>query len=135
MKRALFIVLVIFSLISMVSCGQNRTEQESISGVWEAESELSVLGVALPDADEKQTVDMKYRFEFNDDLTGESHIIVDEKYTEFVPDTNSSFTYVYDGEKLELTHENGTKQVFSVSFSGEKLILDGRAHIELVRIK
>ena len=135
MKKMFSVVLVVLSLLSIAACGKNKTEAESLVGAWEAESELSVLGIALPDADEKQTVDMVYRFEFNEDGTGERQIIVDEKYSKYVQDVNASFNYSYDGDKLELTYDDGTIQAFSVTFSDEKLILDGRARIELSRTK
>ncbi len=131
MKKVLCFVLVIFSLISLVGCNQ-QVEKQSVAGSWEAQAELSVLGIDIPDSDEKQTVDMLYSFDFNEDGTGKSSILVDEKYKTFVPDTNSDFTYTFDGEKLELKHEDGKTQVFTVSFSEGKLILDGRSHIELV---
>ena len=37
-----------------------------------------------------------------------------------------------DGDKLTITYENGNTEIFTISFLDEKLILNGRASIELV---
>ncbi len=117
----------------MVGCGQKQTDHDSVLGYWEAETKMSVLGISLPDDEGEHTADVIYCFEFYEDGTGKNSIIVDEKYADLISDVNESFTYTLDGEKLEITHENGNIQAFTISFSGENLILDGRAHMELVR--
>ena len=96
------------------------------------ETELSVLGVSFSNGAENQTADVIYRYEFKEDGTGKNSIIIDEKYAYRIPDMNVNFTYTQDGNNLEITHEDGNTQIFTVSFSEDKLILDGRAHLELV---
>lgn len=135
MKKVFCFMFVLFVLLAMAGCGQNQADHNSILGSWEAETELSILGVSVSDDEENQTADMVYCFEFYEDGAGKSSIIIDEKYAEDIRNMNASFTYILDGDKLELTHEDGNTQVFTVSFSGENLILDGRAHMELVRKK
>ena len=134
MKKIIFTLSILLFMLGISGCGENMTDYEPILGSWEAEIQMSVLGITIP-ASEEQTADATYRLEFYEDGTGKSAIIVSEGYTDHISDIETTFTYSLDGEKLELTHENGSNQSFSVSFSDELLILDGRAHIELVRIK
>jgi hypothetical protein len=133
MKKVIFTLSILLFMLGISGCGENKTDYEPILGSWEAEMQISVLGISPP-AVEGQTADATYRLEFYEDGTGKSAIISKE-YADHISDIETNFTYSLDGEKLELTHENGSIQSFSVSFSDEKLILDGRAHIELVRIK
>ena len=130
MKKVFYFVFVSFLLLTIASCGQNQANNNPILGYWEAETTMSLLGVPESDDEENQTIDMIYGFEFCKDGTGKNNIIVDEQYADHI--SNISFTYILDGDKLELTHEDGKKQAFTVSFSGENLILDGRVHIELI---
>lgn len=132
MKKAISFMFVLLFLMAIAGCGQNRADN-SIFGTWEAETEVSILGISVSDDAENQTVDAIYRFEFYEDGTGKSSIIVDEAYADQFPNTNVSFTYALDGDKLTLTHEGGNIQAFTVSFSGDNLILDGRARLELIR--
>lgn len=131
MKKLTVFVLILMYALAMVGCSQNQVNRDSVFGSWEAEAEISILGVSVDD-EETQSVDAIYYFDFFEDGTGESSIIVDGKYAELVPNTNESFTYTLDGDKLTLTYENGNVKKFTVSFWDEKMILDGRARIELV---
>ena len=135
MKEMIHFVLVLSFLLTITGCGLTQTDRNSVLGSWEAEIQMSIIGVSVPDDEGNHTADMIYRFEFYEDGTGKSSIIVDEKYTDRIPNIKESFTYILDGDKLELTHEDGNIQKFTVSFSDENLILDGRAHMELVRKK
>lgn len=135
MKKVLCFLFVLSFLLIIVGCGQKQASHNSIFGSWEAEIQMSIIGVSVPDDEGNHTADMIYRFEFYEDGTGKSSIIVDKKYTDRIPNIKESFTYILDGDKLELTHEDGNIQKFTVSFSDENLILDGRAHMELVRKK
>lgn len=135
MKKALCFMLVFVSLLAIVGCSQNQADRNPILGSWEMETKMSVLGVSIPDDEGNQTVDGIYRLEFNEDGTGKNSIIIDEKDADRIPNTNVNFTYTQDGNKLEFIREDGNIQVFTVSFSGDKLILDGRARLELIRKK
>ena len=130
MKRLAAFILVLMLGLSMIGCGQDPDKQNSVLGSWEAETEISILGVSASD-DAPQSVPAVYCFDFSEDGTGEQRVIVDEEYAERFRDMNTSFTYVLDGDKLTLTHENGNTDKFTVAFSESKLILDGRACIEL----
>lgn len=131
MKKLTVFVLVLMYALAMVGCDQNQNNRDYIFGSWEAEIEMSILGVSVADEEGPQSTYAIYNFDFFEDGTGESGIIVDRKYAEYIADTNESFTYILDGNKLTLTYDNGKVEKFTVSFLDEKLILDGRSHIEL----
>jgi len=132
MKKFIAIMLALFCL---AGCTQNKADENSILGSWEAESKMSIIGISMPIEAENQTIDMIYHFEFLENETGKSKIIVDEKYADYIQNVEDNFTYTLDKDKLELTYENGNTQVFTVSFSDGNLILDGRVHLEFVRKK
>lgn len=131
MKKLTVFILVLMYALAMVSCGQNQANRNSVLGSWEAEIEISMIGVSAGDDKGPQNADAIYYFDFFEDGTGESSIILGGKYAEHIPKTNENFTYILDGDKLTLTYENGNVQKFTISFVEEKLILDGRARIEL----
>ena len=130
MKKFIAIILALFCL---AGCGQNKVDENPILGSWEAESEMSIIGVSILNMEINQTIDMIWCFEFLEDETGKSTIIVDEEYGKYIPNMSESFQYKLDGDKLELIYEKGNTQTFTVSFADEKLILDGRTRLELVR--
>ena len=132
MKKWILFAFAMVYAFAMAGCSQNQADQDSVFGSWEAEMELSVLGVSAAEEEGKKTAAAMYCFDFFEDGTGESRIILDEKYAGHIPNTKEHFTYVLDGDKLTLTYETGRVQEFTVSFSDGKLILDGRARIELV---
>ena len=131
MKRLTALVLALICVLGLVGCDQNQNNRDYIFGSWEAEIEMSILGVSVADEEGPQSTYAICIFDFFEDGTGESGIIVDRKYAENIADTNESFTYILDGDKLTLTYDDGKVENFTVSFLDEKLILDGRAHIEL----
>jgi len=133
MKKVIFTMSILLFMLGMSSCSEDLTDRDPILGSWEAEIQMSILGISIP-AVEEQTADAIYHLEFYKDGTGKSAIIVSGEYADQIPNIETDFTYSHDDGKLELTQENGSIQSFSVSFSDEILILDGRAHIELVRI-
>ena len=133
-KMFWFVAILSAALLAMSGCGRYKSVESLIPGVWETESELSIIGIFV-DGAEDQTAEMVYRLAFQEDGTGKNSIIVDAKYAGSIPDVNAEFTYMIDGDQLELTYEDGSIQRFTVSISGENLILDGRAHLELVRQK
>lgn len=128
-KRTLF-AFVLICVLAMAGCGQAR--RNSILGSWEAETEMSILGVSVADDEGAQSVAAIYCFDFFEDGTGASSILADPKYADRIPNTNVDFTYMLDGDKLTITYENGNTEIFTISFLDEKLILNGRASIELV---
>ena len=132
MKRLIAFVFVSIYVLAMAGCTQNRANRGTILGSWEAEIEVSLLGVSVADDNGPQSVAAIYSFNFFEDGTGERCIIIDEKYTEHLPNANEHFTYILDGDELTLTYENENSEKFTVSFSDEKLILDGRVRLELV---
>ena len=134
MKKVSCIVLVLCVLLAVVLWSQSRGNRNSILGSWETEMQVSVLGVSGPDGRE-QTAEVLYCFAFYEDGTGRRNITAREEYADRIPDIEESFTYLLEGDILTLTQENGNTQVFTVSFSGQNLILDGRTHMELVRKK
>ena len=130
-KRTLFAFVLICAL-AMAGCGKGQAGRHSILGSWEAKTEMSILGVSVADEEGPQSAEVLYRFDFFADGTGDSSIVPDGKYADRIPGTNAGFTYTLDGDKLTLTYENGNTEIFTVSFRDGKLILDGRAHLELV---
>lgn len=134
MKRAIRFLIVLCMLPVLCSCSRQITDRDTIIGSWEADIRLSVLGISVS-ADKEQTAEAIYRLELQEDGTGRSSITVSSECTDPIPDIETDLTFSYNDGKLELTHENGSILSFSVSFSEDKLILDGRTHIELVRIK
>ena len=134
MKKVIFTLSILLFMLGISGCGENTTDHDAILGSWEAEIQMSVLGISIP-AGEEPITDATYHLEFYEDGTGKSAISVSGEFADHISDIETNFTYSLEGEKLELTHENGSIQSFSVSFSDKMLILDGRAHIELVRKK
>ena len=122
-------------MLIITGCSRDQSESNTILGSWETETKMSFLGVSVPDSEGYQTLDVIYRIEFYEDGSGKSNIIFDEEHADRTPDTNLNFIYILDGDKLELTHESGNTQTFTVSFSDDKLVLDGRAKLELIRKK
>ena len=122
MKKVLCLVFAVCLLLTVAGCGQG--ERNPILGSWEAETQISILGVSG-----NQTVDAVYRFVFNEDGTGESHIVTDVN----LPDPAGTFTYTLEEDQLVLTYEGGMTQTFTVTFGENTMTLDGRAHLELVK--
>ena len=141
MKKALCLMLVLFSLLALVGCNRSQAERNSILGCWETEIDVSVLGLSLSNEAENQTITATYELEFYEDGTGKCSVTFDEASAAQIPNLpnisniNTSLTYTYNGSTLEIKPENENAQTFSVSFSGEKLLLDGRAPLELTRKK
>jgi len=133
-KRTLFAFVLICAL-AMAGCGKAQARRNSILGSWEAKTEMSILGVSVADEEGAQSVDVICRFDFFEDGTGASSILVDARYADRIPSTNVAFTYILDGDKLAITYENGNEENFTISFLDEKLILNGRASIELTAKK
>ena len=134
MKKTISFLLVIL-LATITGCGQKTADKNTILGSWETKIAASILGVSMPDNEEAQSADATYCFDFSEDGSGTSSITLDAAYAEQFRNTQENFTYTLDGEQLTLTFENGNTQVFTVSFSDGKLILDGRARLELMRTK
>ena len=135
MKKTISFLLVILLLAAITGCGEKTAAQKTIVGSWETKIAASILGVSVPDNEEAQSTDATYCFNFSEDGSGTSSITLDAAYAEQIRNTQENFTYTLDGEQLTLTFENGNTQVFTVSFSDGKLILDGRARLELMRTK
>ena len=133
MKKAISMVLVILLLLTFYGCTQTKPGQNTILGIWEIETDLSILGLLQEDAEKGQTVAAMYRFEFLDDGSGKATITVVEPDIEQNLDSVWHFDYKLTGEKLELFYEHGSTQVFTISFSEGNLIMDGRVRMELVR--
>ena len=134
MRKVFCFVLALCILLAVILWSQSRGDRNSILGSWETEMQVSVLGASGPDAGE-QTAEVLYCFVFYEDGTGRRNMRAHEKYAGRIPDIQESFAYMLEGDTLTLTQENGNTQIFTVSFSGQTLILDGRVHMELVRKK
>ena len=124
MKKLLCIVFAVCVLLTVAGCG--RGEKNPVLGAWEAETQISILGVSG-----NQTVDAVYRFEFFGDGTGKSQIDADSN----LPDPAGAFTYVLEEDQLVLTFENGMTQTFAVTFGENTMTLEGRANLDLVRVE
>ena len=123
MKKFFCFGLVLCVLLAAAGCAR---EENPIVGEWEAEVQVSVLGVE----EENRTLPAVYRFAFRADGTGESGVEAAGQ-----PSVKESFAYTQVENALELTYESGLVQTYAMSFSGEKLILDGRVKLELNRVK
>ena len=55
-------------------------------------------------------------------LKGKWLTIVDEQYAECVDDMDIVFTYMLDGDNLEMIRENGNAMPYIISFDGDNLI-------------
>ena len=106
MKKAVYFMCVLLLLLSITGCSQKQVNHNAILGSWETETEMSLLGVS-ESVEENQTIDVIYNFEFREDGTGETGIIVDEQYVGYISNKNAGFTYILDGDSLELTYEDG----------------------------
>ena len=56
MKKALCLMLVLFSLLALVGCNRSQAERNSILGCWETEIDVSVLGLSLSNEAENQAI-------------------------------------------------------------------------------
>ena len=135
MKKTILIIMALLSLLVLVGCEKSSARDGTIYGTWEAETTMSLLGQFTTNNGEPMTADVIYRFTFNEDGTGSCRVIIYNKYTGSIPDTTTGFTYTLDGDHLTLTSEDGNCDEFTVSFAGKKLLLDGRAPLELERVK
>ena len=141
MKKVFCLILALLFLLAITGCNHNRAERNAILGCWETEIDMSVLGLSLSNEEENQTITATYELEFYEDGTGKCSVTFDEASAAQIPNlpnisnVNTSLTYTYNGSTLEIKSENENAQTFSVSFSGEKLLLDGRSHLELTRKK
>lgn len=135
MKKLTLFVFVLMYALSMFGCGQNQANRDTVFGSWEAEIEISILGVSLADEEGPQSAYAVYSIDFFEDGTGECNTVVSGKYAEHIQNTKESFTYILNGDQLTLTYESGKAEKFTVSFLNEKLILDGRSRIELIQKK
>lgn len=100
-------------------------------GAWGCETDISIIGAEDVDQGEMKNASASIFFEFSADGTGRWMTTAEEQYEDVVPSTDIAFTYVLDGDQLEITQDNGTKDSFVISFIGDNLIMDGRTHMEL----
>ena len=135
MKKVFCLILALLFLLAITGCNRNQAERNAILGCWETEIDMSVLGNYLSTIEDNQVITATYELEFYEDGTGNCRITFDEEFADQLPNVNTALTYTYSGSTLEITPENENAQTFSVSFSGEKLLLDGRSHLELTRKK
>lgn len=94
----------------------------------------SIIGAEDIDQEELKNASTSIYVEFSGDGTGRWITQVEEQYEDVVPSTDIAFTYVLDGERLDIVQENGTKDSFVISFTGDNLIMDGRTHMELTPV-
>lgn len=102
-----------------------------LEGAWECDADISIIGAEDIDQEELKNASASIYFEFSADGTGRWITQVEEQYEDVVPSTDIAFTYVLDGDRLDISQENGTKDSFVISFADNKLIMDGRTHMEL----
>ena len=123
MKKAVFAVLLLFLFFTVAGCSNG-----DIVGVWEAEMEISVLG--LDKADSAASV---LRFTFFEDGTGsQEQIIIDGTY----PDIIRTFRYELDGSTLTLNYEDLQTEVFSIMFDSTSLQMDSnRINYQLMKVQ
>ena len=134
MKKLISLVIISLLVLGLAACGEAQVDKDPIVGAWEMPTQVQILGVSQ-DKPQGQTIDAITRFEFNEDKTGKWLTIVDEQYAQSVPDADVSFTYTLEGDKLVLSRESGQVNQFTVSFADNKLVLAGRATMELERAK
>lgn len=105
--------------------------ESMLEGAWECDADISIIGAEDIDQEELKNAFASIYFEFSEDGTGRWITQVKEQYEDVVPSTDIAFTYVLDGDRLDIVQENGTKDSFVISFTGDNLIMDGRTHMEL----
>ena len=133
MRKMLYLILTFTLLLTFTGCNHKKDDPNPLLGAWEAETELSILGVSTFSEESGHTVPAIYRFTFLADGTGTSNIVILQNDSDHIPDTSTNFTYTLSENTLEILYEGGNAQTFTVTFSGENLILDGRARIELTK--
>lgn len=100
-----------------------------IIGVWEKTTEAVAIGDVPaeyePSEGETVTFETTDTFEFREDKTGTWTTTFDEQHSSL--NGSIDFTYILEGDQLILTYDKSTTTIiFTVSFSGEQLLLDGR---------
>ena len=124
MKRLLCWILTAVLLLLLTACG----EESGITGSWEQEMELSILGI------EGQTSAASILcFTFRDDGTGiQEQIIMDGGH----PNASREFTYQLEGDKLTLDYGDGLSEEFSVVMDASILKLkNNRGTFELTKVQ
>ena len=124
MKRFLCFVLTVVLLFSLTAC----RETAGITGIWEQEMEISILGV------EGQTSALSVlRFTFREDGTGtQEQIITDGSH----PNAGREFSYRLEENRLTLDYGVGLSEVFSIVMDEAILKLENdRGKFELTRVQ
>ena len=125
MKRLICTILALFLLL-LAGC----SSQEKITGVWEQEMEMSVLGLGV---EEPATVLATARFTFREDGTGSLEMIITDD-----THTNSAREFSYHLAEDTLTLDCGEDQIwlYTVALEGDSLTLSSdRGQYDLARVK
>ena len=122
MKKRL--IALAAALLLLVGCGA----KDSIEGVWEQETTVSVLGLGMETPVEESAVQ---RFEFKKGGTG----IITTEAGDY-PAIDITFRYTLEGETLTIDRDDdGNDMVFTVTLDGDALKLDNpRGTFDLKRV-
>lgn len=122
-KKVLLIILSLTMMLSLVSCGKERTPLEKLAGYYEADLrkfvESKVDGDYLIDANVATLESQGYVLSLKIDKEGNGTVTEKDGGTEtnwtvtFDPDTN---TAVLDGEKMSYTSSSRTIELDGVSY-------------------
>ena len=124
MKRFLSVALMIMLLLSLTAC----SAETDLTGVWEQEMEISILGV-----EENVSAASIARFIFREDGTGtQEQIIPDGSY----PDAIREFTWQLEKETLTLDYGENQMQTFAVALENGSLKLkSSRGSFDLTKVE
>lgn len=115
MKRLVCCALLL-SLLFLAGCS-GKTD---ITGVWEQEMEISILG---NNAEVPAAAMSTLRFTFREDGTGSQEVkILDGVH----PDSVRAFSYTLEGETLILDYGEQQTEEFTVLLKGDSLRLENR---------
>ena len=117
-------ILCLVALLLLAGC----SGKPDITGVWEQEMEISILGTEKP-----ETVSSVVRFTFREDGTGTmEQLIPDGSH----PDVQTEFSYGLEENALTVDMGNNRISVFEMEFREGILVLqNSRIQYHLTKVK
>jgi hypothetical protein len=123
MKRIISAIIACVILLSVCSC----TPTISIVGTWEYDNNYGLKDLVSDQIDDAYFY--KVYYQFNEDGTGKT-------WTSYSPDYKAEFTYEFDGYKLTVDLDNGSKQSLDVDLQRNQFtISDGKEEMVFIRVE
>lgn len=124
-KGVVFATQLLLVAICLTACGKTDYA-DTLIGVWETTSELSVLGGDTKE--DTPTVEMKTVISFNDDGTGLWSIYLDNQDSSEV----RGFTYEQEGENVCIDFDDGKMEKYKICISeGRMELANARSSLNL----